>query len=223
MLHRIQCTHQKHPEFNLSLDENSKDNTMKSLTIILLLFVSGIRLAGQDKALPYYEIPPQPEKYSAGGIASRMIDGLGFRYYWATEGLRAEDLAFKPGVDARTSEETINHIYDLSVIIVNATTKTTNTPQSNKSNPGFSEIRRLTLENLKAASDRLRVCTDEEMNEFKIVFKRDNRTTEFPFWNNINGPIADALWHVGQVVTFRRSSGNPFTDKVSVFTGKARQ
>ena len=37
------------------------------------------------------------------------------------------------------------------------------------------------------------------------------------------GPIADALWHVGQVVTFRRSSGNPFNSKASVFTGKVRQ
>lgn len=39
----------------------------------------------------------------------------------------------------------------------------------------------------------------------------------------LNGPIADALWHVGQVVSFRRSSGNPFNSKVSVFSGKVRE
>ena len=26
----------------------------------------------------------------------RMIDGLGFRYYWSTDGLRAKDLAYQP-------------------------------------------------------------------------------------------------------------------------------
>lgn len=49
------------------------------------------------------------------------------------------------------------------------------------------------------------------------------KRSEFPFWNMLNGPIADALWHVGQVVSFRRSSGNPFNSKVSVFSGKVRE
>jgi hypothetical protein len=38
----------------------------------------------------------------------------------------------------------------------------------------------------------------------------------------INGPIADALWHAGQVVTLRRVSGNPINPKVSVFNGRLR-
>jgi hypothetical protein len=46
--------------------------------------------------LPYYEIPDYPESYTAGAVAARMLDGLGFRYYWATEGLRDEDLVFRP-------------------------------------------------------------------------------------------------------------------------------
>ena len=45
---------------------------------------------------PYYEIPDYPEKYNQGTVVARMIDGLGFRYYWATEGLRAEDLNLNP-------------------------------------------------------------------------------------------------------------------------------
>ena len=60
------------------------------------------------------------------------------------------------------------------------------------------------------------------LDEFDIVFINGERKTEFPFWNLLNGPIADALWHVGQVVTFRRSSGNPFNAKASVLTGKLR-
>lgn len=176
--------------------------------------------AAQNNNLPYYEIPKEPENFTAGTVASRMVDGLGFRFYWATEGLRAEDLAFKPADDSRTSEETIRHIYELSLIIVNSTTNKVNNPSQVKVPTDFVSLRKETLENLKIASDRLRVGSDKEMNEFKLVFKRDSGTSEFPFWNQLNGPIADALWHVGQVVSFRRSSGNPFTDKANVFTGK---
>ena len=42
----------------------------------------------------YYEIPDYPSEYNECTVVARLIDGLGFRYYWATEGLRDEDLAF---------------------------------------------------------------------------------------------------------------------------------
>jgi hypothetical protein len=87
----------------------------------------------------------------------------------------------------------------------------------------FAELRQQTLKNLKAASDRLVKATDKDMNDFNLIFKNENGTREASFWYNLNGPIADALWHVGQVVSFRRSSGNPFSEKVNVFTGKVSQ
>ena len=76
--------------------------------------------------------------------------------------------------------------------------------------------------NIKEAADIMRT-TDDDLSEYKIVFQRGENTNEFPFWNNINGPIADALWHCGQVVLLRRASGNPFNSKASVFTGKVKQ
>jgi hypothetical protein len=79
----------------------------------------------------------------------------------------------------------------------------------------------MTLENLKKAADILR--DSEDLSQFKIIFKGENGSREFPFWNQINGPIEDAIWHCGQVVSFRRSSGNPFNSKASVFTGKLRE
>jgi hypothetical protein len=192
--------------------------------VLLFLIVIASPLSAQDKSLPYYEIQSQPETFTAGGVASRLVDGLGFRYYWATEGLRPEDLSFRPSKEARTSEETLAHIYGLSKIIVNSTTKTVNLSDGeNEKVLPFEEMRRRTLENLKKASDILRVSTDQQMNEYKLLFKRDGKINEFPFWNQINGPLSDCLWHVGQVVTFRRSSGNPFTDKVSVFSGMVRK
>ncbi|MFT7499284.1 MAG: hypothetical protein ACI8QP_001887, partial [Porticoccaceae bacterium] len=46
--------------------------------------------------------------------------------------------------------------------------------------------------------------------------------SEYPFWDLINGPIEDAVWHSGQLVSFRRSSGNPMNPKVNFLTGKVR-
>lgn len=165
--------------------------------------------------LTYYEIPESTENYSAGAVASRMIDGLGFRFYWASEGLTEKDLQFKPTPESRTSGEKIDHILGLSQVILNAAEKKPN--GAKQPEMSFAEKRVKILNNLKKASDILKTQTD--LTEFKIIFG----DKEYPFWNAINGPIADALWHCGQIVSFRRSSGNPFPKGVSVFTGKVRK
>lgn len=41
---------------------------------------------------------------------------------------------------------------------------------------------------------------------------------DYPFWHIINGPLADALTHVGQINSFRRLAGKPVS-KANVFTG----
>jgi uncharacterized damage-inducible protein DinB len=171
--------------------------------------------------LPYYEIPEYPKTYTAGSVVSRMIDGLGFRYYWATEELKKEDLIYKPSEKGRTCGETLEHIYSLSKVIVNATTNTPNDRSVVEGELDFEAKRKQTLENFKKASIILR--NSKDLTDLKLIFKSNQGTNEFPFWNNINGPIADAIWHTGQVVLLRRASGNPFNSKASVFTGKLRE
>ena len=192
---------------------------MKAFTIILAV-LSFITLKAQDKTedtLPYYQIPDYSETYTAGTVAARMVDGLGFRYYWATEGLRDEDLNFRPNEDARTTAETIDHVYGLTRVILNSTLKKPNVRSDEEPEITFAEKRKKTLENIKTAADILRETDD--ISQFNIVFGE----REYPFWNQLNGPIADALWHCGQVVLLRRSSGNPFNSKVSVLNGKLRE
>jgi len=168
----------------------------------------------QNDVLPYYNIPEASETYTLGSVVSRMIDGLGFRYRWATEELRSEDLSFKPNQEARTTEQTIDHILGLSQVILNSVlNKPNGTPQPEMT---FKEKREKTLKNLQEASKILRDSKDLSQN--KMIFGK----TEFPFWNVINGPISDALWHVGQVVSFRRSSGNPLPKGVNVLKGEKR-
>ncbi len=162
--------------------------------------------------LPYYEIPKNPSTYTAGTVAARMIDGLGFRYYWATEGLREEDLLYKPSKDGRTTEETIDHILGLSNVILKSATQTTE--EKSTVILTFEEKRKKTLENLKKASDIFMEVKD--LAAYDLVF---SEKFKLPFWNNINGPIADAIWHSGQLVMMRRSSGNPMPKGVNVLMG----
>ncbi len=186
---------------------------MKHLfTLLLVLLITNSAMAQKDDF--YYEIPEAAKEFTPGTVSSRMVDGLGFRYYWATFGLTEKDLAFKPNADSRTSEETIDHILGLSQVIVNSTLKVSNGAKQPEMT--FAEKRKKTLSNFQKASEILR--SSKDISEYKIIFGK----TEFPFWNQINGPISDALWHTGQVVSFRRSSGNPFPKGVSVLRGTKR-
>ena len=194
---------------------------MKRSISLIAFFIFTLILNAQEmktEQLPYYEIPEASENYTAGTVAARMIDGLGFRYYWATEGLREVDLNYEPGQRVRSSSQLINHIYDLSKVIVNAATKTVNDRGVEEPVLTFKEKRTRTLRNFEKAS---KIINDsKDLSEFTIVFKNDKSTNSYPFWNTINGPIADAIWHAGQVTLLRRASGNPFNGKANVFTGK---
>jgi hypothetical protein len=187
--------------------------------VSLSIFLFAMIYSNAQNELPYTQIPEVPETYTAGSVISRMLDGLGFRYYWATEGLRAEDLSFKPSKDSRTSEKTIDHILSLSQVILNSALGVPNgQPQPEMT---FEEKRKKTLVNIQQASQIFIKETD--LSKFTVVFGAGDRKVEFPFWNQINGPISDALWHVGQVVSFRRSSGNPLPKGVNVLRGTRRQ
>ncbi len=179
---------------------------------IIFLFILSLNAQNTvEEELTYYEIPKPSESYTAGTVSARLIDGLGFRYYWATEGLRPEDLSYKISETGRTSNEIIDHIYGLSNFILNAISQSAEKMKDSKV-ISFEEKRKLTLSNFKKAAEILKNTDD--------ISEYDN--DRFPFWNIINGPISDALWHCGQIVLLRRSSGNPFNAKVSVFTGTVR-
>lgn len=193
------------------------------VNILILLSFSSIAQNDITKdSLPFQNIAEYPTSYSSEEMVARMIDGLGFRFYWATEGLRQEDLSFRPNPEARTSEETIDHVMGLSNVIINAVKIKPNTNSQEKSSPkSFSEKRSIILTNLFEARQIL-VSGTVKVEELKIIFERNDGHSELPVWNLINGPIADAIWHVGQLVSFRRSSSNPFNSKVNLMMGTSR-
>lgn len=191
--------------------------------IYLPIFILASVLNAQDLDLPYHQIPEQPKEYTTGNVVSRMIDGLGYRYYWATNGLNDKDLAYKPSEDGRTTLETLQHIYGLSLTIVNAPTATPNLRPLDFTQFSFEELCAMTLKNLKMASDLCLNREAKDLEEFKVIFERNGKQSEFPFWNMLNGPLADAIYHTGQIVVLRRASGNPIHSGMNVFMGKTRE
>ncbi len=177
----------------------------------------------QSQELPYHEIPEYPSDYSSGNIVSRMIDGLGYRYYWATKDLTENDLDYKPSEDGRTVLETLRHVYGLSVTIVNAPLNQPNLRPMDFSTYTYEDLRKMTLENFKKASELVISKEAKDFEGFKVIFKRSEQEVEFPYWHMINGPITDAIYHSGQVVLMRRASGNPIAPGVSVFMGKTKE
>lgn len=199
---------------------SNQNVSMKKIASLLISLIS-ITLIAQETMndyYPYSAIPEAPEKYTAGTVVSRMIDGLGFRYYWATEGLREKDLDYKPSNEGRTIAETSTHIYNLSLTILNSAKKLPNDRTVSQRKPVSEDLRKLALLNLQEASTLFMEAKD--LSEHSVIFISAKGVSEFPFWNNINGPIEDAIWHAGQIVVMRRSAGNPINPKVNVFLGR---
>ena len=90
--------------------------------------------------------------------------------------------------------------------------------------PGdYESIRNETLQFLEKASKNFSNLNSEELDQMKIKFNRGGTIKSFPIWNLLNGPIADAIYHTGQIVSFRRTTGNPIDSSVNVFMGFYRQ
>lgn len=170
----------------------------------------------KNQSIPYYEVPEYSKEFTAGTMAARMVDALGFRFYWSSEGLTEKDLAYKPSEDVRSTAETVDHILDLSYIIVNSTLNIPN-EKVDTSKMAYADKRKQALVNLKTSADILRASDD--ISQYKIIFGEN----EIPFWNQVNGPIADAIWHCGQLASFRRTSGNPINPNVNHFRGTVKQ
>ncbi|MFC4220822.1 DinB family protein [Flagellimonas marina] len=199
-----------------------KNHSLLPFLGLVFFFTLVSKSTAQDMELPYHQIPDYAEEYTPGNVVARMIDGLGYRFYWATEGLTQKDLDYKPSEDGRTAMETLQHICGMSYTILNAPSATPNVRQD-LSGFSFEELRQKTLENLKAASEASSGKSSDDMASFKIIFQRSDQQTELPFWNMLNGMLSDCIYHTGQIVLMRRASGNPQNPNVNVLMGKTRE
>ena len=161
--------------------------------------------------LPFEDISKTPTELTATNTILRMVEGLAFRYRWATENLSEENIKFRPHPTSMSIEEVNSHIFDLvdSIFRVFGGEK-----QNKETLNSFHEIRKANLYLLKKLVNLLR-----EMNDSELAEMEKNTSRKLPFWYWINGPLADALTHVGQITSWRRISGNPQLKGVNVFIG----
>lgn len=194
---------------------------MRALFFILL---GSYHLTIMSQTSEYFkDISEYPTEINNGNIISRMINGLGYRYYWATEKLRENDLRYRPSNDAYSTKETMVHIFTLSKTLYNTTLSKINERPDIDIPSDYENIRNETLQFLEKASKNFSNLNSEELNQMKIKFNRGGTIKSFPIWNLLNGPIADAIYHTGQIVSFRRTTGNPIDSSVNVFMGSYRQ
>ena len=165
----------------------------------------------KNQELPFEDISKTPNDLTATNTLLRMVEGLAFRYRWATENLSEENIKFKPHPTSMSIEEVNAHIFDL----VDSTNRVFGGEKQNKDSlNSFHKLRIKSLNILADLSERLKEMSDEDLSEIE-----KNTSRKLPFWYWINGPLADALTHVGQITSWRRIAGNPQLKGVNLFIG----
>ncbi|MAD59519.1 MAG: hypothetical protein CMB81_04210 [Flammeovirgaceae bacterium] len=187
---------------------------MKKISVLTLLLIS-IQSFSQEKNY-FFEIEDFQDNYSENAVVSRFLHSVGFRYYWATEGLNENDLKYKPSDTGISTRATLEHIYTLAIII-NSGIKDIKVERS-ESYPelSYKELRENTLKLTKESIDLILKYSEDDFNSSKVRFGDQG----YDFYNLFHGPISDSLYHIGQVVSYRRSSGNPIPRGVNHFLGK---
>jgi hypothetical protein len=163
--------------------------------------------------LPYYNLPNPPENMSAAGLLIRFLDAFGFRYRWATEGLREEDMEFQACDSSMKLWELLAHVHGL----ISVTDAFITGNEREKIEPiSLEERRKKTLEIALRLREALLGLDDEYLG--KRLYMVPWAEKEYPLWYLINGPLSDALTHVGQIASWRRINGNPIPG-ANVFYG----
>ena len=67
----------------------------------------------RNQELPFEDISKTPTELTATNTLLRVVEGLAFRYRWATENLSEEDIKFRPHSTSMSIEEVNSHIFDL--------------------------------------------------------------------------------------------------------------
>jgi len=163
----------------------------------------------------YSAIPEVPSEISATKVLVRLIDGLGFRYSWATHGIKEEMADYRPVEGSMSVREVSIHIHDL----IKRTYLTFGGEDMEFDyDDSFVGLRESTLDLVDKARNLLVAMDDNQLKNCNYYRKKTD--SSYPFWYLVNGPIADILTHIGQILTWRRMAGFPQQKGVDVFLGE---
>jgi hypothetical protein len=140
--------------------------------------------------------PPEPGELSASNAIARLIDGLGYRLYWALHGLREDECQYTLCEGAPSIREILWHILGLVNWVYMHVYGQQMTRKPQIIDQGVDTL--LALEKLRHGFLKM---SDDDLVQYKLE--------ERSFWSYINMPLSDALHHVGQVSLLRRAAGNP--------------
>jgi hypothetical protein len=144
----------------------------------------------------YRSIPSFTGPITAANVICRMLAGMGFRFYWATEALTEEAYAFRPCDGARSISDTVEHVWDLLNWVYRSIE-----PAGEPKPSGPQHLRAGALELIATLQGAFSNMTDDDLAGIRI--------REQPFWAVINGPLSDVLTHIGQITALRRLAGSP--------------
>lgn len=146
--------------------------------------------------LPFREIGEYPDSITGPNMIVRMFDGLGFRFYWATEDLLIKDFVFQSTPDGKSIRDILDHVWGLvnwmSIHVLQL---------KNKRPEDHYDLRNNILLIIEKLRDEFAKMVEKKLETIQIENK--------PFWHLINGPIEDAVSHIGQINILRRMAGNP--------------
>lgn len=149
-----------------------------------------------NKTVSYESVEGYPGEITGTAIIIRMLDGLGYRFRYATEALTQNDYEFSPGKGCKTIGEIVEHIWGLVNWVGQVIFK-----EQEVRPDGFEAQRIHILALISKLRNYFESIDDSELARIEIY--------KHPFWHMINGPFSDALTHTGQINTFRRLAGNP--------------
>jgi hypothetical protein len=139
---------------------------------------------------------PDPDELAVSNAIARLIDGLGFRLYWALDGLTEEECQYTLCDGAPSIRDILWHVLGLVNWVYMHVYGQQMTRKPSIIDQGIDTL--LALEKLYQTFLEM---SDEDLVHYKL----EDRS----FWSYINMPLADALHHVGQVSILRRGAGNP--------------
>lgn len=140
--------------------------------------------------------PKEPAELSASNAIARLIDGLGYRLFWALHGLTEEECQYTICDGAGSIKDILWHILGLVNWVYMHVYGHQMSRKPSIIDQGIDTL--LALEKLRQTFLEM---SDAELTNYKLG--------DMSFWSYINMPLSDALHHVGQVSILRRAAGNP--------------
>lgn len=162
-----------------------------------------------------YEITSAPtNEFSATNVLARMVDSIILGHHLAAEGLTEKEVGFRPVEGSMNMEESLIRIHGMSLFTLRFLSQT---QTLKKEVPSYTDFMEQSLDYYTTLSQYLKNASDQDLENSSQTNPRTG--FEFTAWHFIICPLADCLKHIGQIISWRRISGNPQLPIANFFEG----